>query len=117
MVAGRGLDDQLTLAAPRMVLSSRRPQAGLVHHSDRGSQYASHEYTELLKANQIAASMSRRGNPWGQRPLRILHENAEVRGSLPQRILRLGRGPRLIGEFLDQVYNHKRLHSAGILAS
>ena len=39
-------------------------QPGLVHHSDRGSQYASHDYTDLLKANGIEISMSRKGNPW-----------------------------------------------------
>jgi putative transposase len=54
------------------------PLPGLVHHSDRGSQYASRDYIELLKANQIRISMSRPGQSLGQRGLRILHENAEV---------------------------------------
>src|SRR5215831_18955053 len=50
------------LCAWRCRGASSKP--GLVHHSDRGSQYASHDYTDLLKANGITISMSRKGNPW-----------------------------------------------------
>ena len=60
----RTMEDELTLTALRMALSCRVIQAGLVHHSDRGSQYASNDYTDLLKANRITISMSRKGNPW-----------------------------------------------------
>src|SRR5208337_1413991 len=61
---GRTLEDELTLTALRMALSRRHIHPGLVHHSDRGSQYASNDYTDLLKAHQIDISMSRKGNPW-----------------------------------------------------
>jgi transposase InsO family protein len=60
----RTMKDDLTLAALRMALASRSVGPGLVHHSDRGSQYASNEYTDLLKDNGIDISMSRKGNPW-----------------------------------------------------
>ena len=60
----RTLEDDLTLAALRMALSQRTVQPGLVHHSDRGSQYASNDYTDLLKAHGIEISMSRKANPW-----------------------------------------------------
>ncbi len=60
----REMEDSLTLAALRMALSCRAIEPGLVHHSDRGSQYASNDYTDLLKANAIEISMSRKGNPW-----------------------------------------------------
>ena len=60
----RHMEDELTLTALRMALAHRTLQPGLVHHSDRGSQYASREYTELLASHQIAISMSRKGNPW-----------------------------------------------------
>jgi transposase InsO family protein len=56
----RTLQDELTLAALRMALARRTVQPGLVHHSDRGSQDASGDYTDLLKAQQIAISMSRK---------------------------------------------------------
>ena len=58
------MEDDLTLAALRMALASRNIRPGLVHHSDRGSQYASNDYTDLLKDRGIGISMSRKGNPW-----------------------------------------------------
>jgi putative transposase len=63
----RTLQDELTLAALRMALEHRIVQPGLVHHSDRGSQYASGDYTDLLKENSITISMSRKANPWDNR--------------------------------------------------
>ena len=60
----RHIEDELTLAALRMALASRTVGPGLVHHSDRGSQYASDDYTDLLKNHGIDMSMSRKGNPW-----------------------------------------------------
>jgi putative transposase len=80
----RTLEDELTLTALRRALERRSPPPGLVHHSDRGSQYASGDYIALLEANRIRISMSRKGNPSGQRRLRVVHENVEVRGSVPQ---------------------------------
>ena len=60
----RTMEDSLTLSALRMALARRLAIRHLVHHSDRGSQYASCDYTDLLKENGIATSMSRKGNPW-----------------------------------------------------
>jgi putative transposase len=60
----RTLEDKLTLEALGMAIERRSPAPGLVHHSDRGVQYASGEYTDLLKANRITISMSRKGNPY-----------------------------------------------------
>jgi putative transposase len=108
----RSLDDQLTLAALRMALSCRRPQPGLVHHSDRGSQYASHEYTELLKANQIAISMSRKGNPWDNAACESFMKTLKYEEVYRNEYRDLVEAHASIGEFLDKVYNHKRLHSA-----
>jgi putative transposase len=59
----RNMEDELTLRALRMALSQRNLPPGLLHHSDRGSQYASNEYTELPEAHGIQISMSRKGNP------------------------------------------------------
>ena len=58
------LEDELTLQALRMALKRRKPAAGLVHHSDRGVQYASRDYSALLIEHGIRISMSRRGNPY-----------------------------------------------------
>jgi len=108
----RSLDDQLTLAALHMALSCRRPQPGLVHHSDRGSQYASHEYAELLKANQIAISMSRKGNPWDNAACESFMKTLKYEEVYRNEYRDLAEARASIGEFLDEVYNHKRLHSA-----
>src|SRR5206468_2966829 len=60
----RTLEAALTLEALRMALARRRPAPGLVHHSDRGVQYASRAYTQLLHDHGIQISMSRKANPW-----------------------------------------------------
>ena len=63
------MEDELTLAAlTHGAVAAARIQPGLVHHSDRGSQYASNDYTDLLKAHGIDISMSRKGNPGTTRP-------------------------------------------------
>ena len=61
---GRTLEAELTLTALRMALIERQPAPGLVHHSDRGVQYASQDYTEMLKRHDATISMSRKGNPY-----------------------------------------------------
>ena len=64
----RTLEDELTLAALQMAIARRVVQPGLVHHSDRGSQYASNDYSDLLKEHGIDISMSRKANPWTMPP-------------------------------------------------
>ena len=61
---GRTLEAGLAMAALRMALVERQPEPGLVHHSDRGVQYASQDYTAMLKQHQATISMSRKGNPY-----------------------------------------------------
>jgi putative transposase len=67
-VVGWAVDDSLhaplAMAALRKALQTRKPLAGLVHHSDRGVQYACREYVMLLREHGIAPSMSRSGNPY-----------------------------------------------------
>jgi putative transposase len=60
---GRTLEAELAVTALRMALTERKPQPGLVHHSDRGVQYAAAQYTEILHQHQAQISMSRKGNP------------------------------------------------------
>jgi transposase InsO family protein len=60
----RTLEAALVLEALRMALTERRPQPGLVHHSDRGVQYAAHDYTAQLEHHGIRISMSRRATPY-----------------------------------------------------
>jgi transposase InsO family protein len=108
----RTLEDDLTLAALRMALSQRAIQPGLVHHSDRGSQYASTDYTDLLKAQGIDISMSRKGNPWDNAACESFMKSLKYEEVLRNEYRDLGEARRSILRFLEQVYNEKRLHSA-----
>lgn len=108
----RTLEDELTLGALRMALSQRSVQPGLVHHSDRGSQYASADYTELLKTHGIDISMSRKGNPWDNAACESFIKSLKYEEVLRNEYRDLGEARRGIVQFLEQVYNEKRLHSA-----
>jgi len=108
----RNMEDELTLTALRMALSRRSIQPGLVHHSDRGSQYASKDYTDLLKANQIDISMSRKGNPWDNAACESFMKTLKYEEVLRNEYRDLAEAFASIPEFLEKVYNQKRLHSA-----
>ncbi len=108
----RTMEDSLTLSALRMALSLRLVQPGLVHHSDRGTQYASGDYTDLLKANGITISMSRKGNPWDNAACESFMKTLKYEEVLRNEYRDLAEARASIREFLEKVYNHKRLHSA-----
>jgi transposase InsO family protein len=106
------LESDIALDALEMALKQRRPAAGLVHHSDRGVQYASNKYIERLEARGIVISMSRPGNPydnaWAEsfiKTLKAEEVNAARYQDLEDAIAR-------IGTFIEEVYNLRRLHSA-----
>jgi len=106
------LTADLALAALRQACSGRRFGPGLVHHSDRGVQYAAHEYTDLLRQHQIRISMSRRGNPYDNAQAEsfmktLKYEEVYRADYRDQREVRSG-----VRHFLETVYNQKRLHSA-----
>src|SRR5271163_956594 len=106
------MEDELTLTALRMALSRRTIQPGLVHHSDRGSQYASIEYTDLLRANGIEISMSRKGNPWDNAACESFMKTLKYEEVLRNEYRDLADARASIREFLEKIYNEKRLHSA-----
>ena len=108
----RTLENELPLAALRMALSHRAVQPGLVHHSDRGSQYASHEYTDLLKANHIEISMSRKGNPWDNAACESFMKTLKYEEVLRNEYRDLAEARASIRQFLEKIYNQQRLHSA-----
>jgi transposase InsO family protein len=108
----RTMEDSLTLAALRMALQHRTVQPGLVHHSDRGTQYASGDYTDLLKAHSITISMSRKGNPWDNAACESFMKTLKYEEVLRNEYRDLAEARGSIREFLEKVYNRKRLHSA-----
>jgi transposase InsO family protein len=109
---GRTLAAELALGALRQALKGRSFAPGLVHHSDRGVQYASGDYTQLLRDHKIQISMSRRGNPYDNAQAEsfmktLKYEEVYRSDYRDQREASSG-----IGHFLEKVYNQKRLHSA-----
>jgi putative transposase len=108
----RTMEDDLTLSALRMALSRRVAEPGLVHHSDRGSQYASGDYTDLLKENGIVISMSRKGNPWDNAACESFMKTLKYEEVHRNEYRDLAEARSAIREFLEKVYNQKRLHSA-----
>jgi len=107
------LQASLAIDALKMAIERRRPApASLIHHSDRGTQYACSDYTELLAAHDITPSMSRVGNPYdnakAERFMRTL-KTEQVDGTL-YRDLRHARAD--IDRFIEEIYNTRRLHTA-----
>jgi transposase InsO family protein len=103
----------LSIAALQMAIDERQPTPGtLVHHSDRGLQYACGDYTAILNAHGILASMSRVGNPYDNAKaesfMKTLKQE-EVDGSNYRNVQH---ARRQIGSFLENTYNRQRLHSA-----
>ena len=108
----RTLEASLTLEALRMALGRRRPAPGLVHHSDQGVQYAATDYVDVLKANGVQISMSRRGNPYDNATCESFMKTLKYEEVYRTEYRDLAEARRSIGVFLEKVYNHKRLHSA-----
>jgi putative transposase len=103
---------ELTLAALTMAIQRRRPAAGLVHHSDRGSQYAAGDYRKILHATAITQSMSRKGNCWDNAPMESFF------GTLKTELVHQRDYPdreaarRDLFAYIEGYYNRQRIHSA-----
>jgi transposase InsO family protein len=108
----RTLEDDLPIAALQMALRSRTPGEGLTHHSDRGVQYASHDYTGLLKEHGVRISMSRRGNPYDNAACESFMKTLKYEEVYRQEYRDLADARASIARFIDKIYNGKRLHSA-----
>lgn len=109
---GHTLEAELTLTALRMALSKRRVHPGLIHHSDRGVQYASTEYTDMLKENEILISMGRRGNPYDNAQAESFIKTLKYEEVYLFEYRDMAEAKTRIGHFLERAYNEKRLHSA-----
>ena len=108
----RHLEDDLSIAALAMALRARQPAAGLTHHSDRGVQYASTDYTSLLQEHGVRISMSRRGNPYDNAKCESFMKTLKYEEVYRQEYRDLADARSSIEKFLEHIYNGNRLHSA-----
>ena len=109
---GPTLRTELPLAALEQALRERQPAPGLVHHSDRGSQYASQLYVQRLKDHEIVISMSRKGNPYDNAFAESFIKTLKAEEVYCNEYETLEQAQADIGHFLEFIYNAKRLHSA-----
>jgi len=105
------LDRQLCLDALQMALEARRPARGLLHHTDRGSQYASHDYRELLEAHGIVCSMSRKGDCWDNAVAESFFATLKAELVDGTRFQTRAAARTAIFEYIEAFYNRRRIHS------
>lgn len=106
------LEDDITLSALDQAIETRRPQAGLIHHSDRGGQYASHDYAQKLEERGIVASMSRAGNCWDNAPSESFFSTFKLEGIPDEGFATKPQAKDGIFEYIEIYYNRKRRHSS-----
>jgi len=109
---GRTLEAELAVHALEMALRQRQPPAGMVHHSDRGVQYASNAYTGILKQREIRISMSAKGNPYDNAQAESFMKTLKYEEVYRNDYRDLAEAFASMSEFIEQVYNEKRLHSS-----
>ena len=103
---------KLVCDALQMAYWRRRPAAGLLMHSDRGSQYASDDYRKLLKQFHMTQSMSRKGNGWDNAPMESFFKTLKVERTYRLQYTSRDQARLDIVNWIEGFYNEKRLHSA-----
>jgi len=115
-VVGWGLDRtlavRLTIGALEQAIERRQPEPGLVHHSDRGFQYAHAEYIAILEKCHMVPSMSRPANPYDNASCESFMKTLKREEIYANKYDDLGNLRANIEEFIEQYYNRQRLHSA-----
>jgi len=105
---GSRMTTDLVVRALQQAVTVRRPAAGLIHHSDRGSQYCSHEYQELLRSSGMRASMSRKGNCYDNAPVESFWGTLKNELVHHRRYETRAEAVREITEYIDLFYNRQR---------
>ena len=108
----RDMTTQLTLTALRRAIAERHPQSGLIHHSDRGVQYASHDYVEQLKQIDAQISMSSVSNPYDNAKAESFFKTLKQEEVYLKEYESFADAEANVEVFIEQVYNTKRLHSS-----
>jgi transposase InsO family protein len=104
--------EETSIAAFSQAIAKRRPNSGLLFHSDQGSQYACGEFTKKLAPHNITQSMSRKGNCWDNAPAESFFKTLKYELDMPDRYASYRQARAAIFEFIEIWYNRTRLHSA-----
>ncbi|MCK1619713.1 IS3 family transposase [Bradyrhizobium sp. 159] len=103
---------ELPLAALRMAIAAQRPNAGLIHHSDRGVQYASADYRKLMQATGLRASMSRRADCYDNAPMESFFHTLNTELVHHRHYETRAEATRDLFAYIEGFYNRIRRHSA-----
>jgi transposase InsO family protein len=103
---------ELPLAALTMAVQRQRPEPGLIHHSDRGSQYASGDYQNALAKAGITSSMSRKGNCWDNAPMESFFHTLKTELVYHRTYATKDEAKRDLFQYIEGYYNRQRIHSA-----
>jgi putative transposase len=106
------IDSKLVTEALRMAIEQRKPQNGLVHHSDRGVQYACEDFQELLKAEGIVCSMSRRGDCWDNACMESFFGSFKMEWMAGKQYKNFEEAKKDIFKYVELFYNRRRRHAS-----
>lgn len=108
----RNIDRHLCLAALAMAIERRQPSPGCIHHSDRGVQYASHDYVDCLQQHGLLPSMSAKGNPYDNAMAESFMKTLKYDEVYLENYRTMADVHMRLPHFIEAVYNAKRLHSS-----
>ena len=115
-IVGWAMDERMTrelaISALRMAHFRRKPKSGLLHHSDRGSQYCSHDYQALLAQYGMQASMSRKGNCWDNAPMESFFNSLKNERVFHRSYATRAEARKDLFDYIEVFYNRKRRHSS-----
>jgi len=106
------IDSDLVISALQMAISQRKPQTGLLHHSDRGSQYASDDFQDLLEDNGIVCSMSRKGDCWDNACMESFFGSLKTEWVRDKKYSSFTEAKKDIFKYVEIFYNRRRRHAS-----